>query len=100
MKQIFLLFMLVVFAQWFAKILRRRAREQREQAVGARKRSRAEALPEPMVRCATCGVYVPKSEAITMAGRSFCRDGHARQYAERASDDAMSSGSVHKSDDD
>lgn len=31
---------------------------------------------ETMLRCAHCGVYLPESEALTRAGRSFCSAEH------------------------
>ena len=29
-----------------------------------------------MVQCATCGMYVPQSEALTHSGRYYCSRGH------------------------
>lgn len=40
-------------------------------------------LPEPMVRCAECGIYAPRSESVTMGSQSFCSHEHARVYAAR-----------------
>jgi len=33
---------------------------------------------EDMVRCKTCGVNLPRSEAILSAGRFYCCDEHRR----------------------
>jgi uncharacterized protein len=33
---------------------------------------------EPMVRCAHCGLNVPRSEALADADRWFCSDAHRR----------------------
>lgn len=41
---------------------------------------RREGEPEPMVRCAHCGVHVPASEAfVTASGAVFCSEEHSRQ---------------------
>ncbi|MDA8110025.1 MAG: PP0621 family protein [Betaproteobacteria bacterium] len=31
-----------------------------------------------LVRCAQCGVHLPRSEARTVSGRAYCSDEHAR----------------------
>lgn len=47
-----------------------------------RKRDAADAHETPaaedMVRCKTCGVNLPRSEAILSAGRFYCCDEHRR----------------------
>ncbi len=35
---------------------------------------------EEMVRCAQCGVHLPKSESIMAAGNYYCSDAHRRQH--------------------
>lgn len=40
--------------------------------------SRAATLSEDMVRCAHCGVHLPKSESYLSQGRFFCSDEHRR----------------------
>ena len=37
-------------------------------------------IAENMVRCAQCGVNVPKTEAIFSRGAFFCTDEHRQQY--------------------
>jgi uncharacterized protein len=48
----------------------------------ARKRDAADAREAPaaedMVRCKTCGVNLPRSEAILSEGRFYCCDEHRR----------------------
>jgi len=34
--------------------------------------------PEDMVRCAVCGVHLPRSESFTSRGKFFCTDEHRR----------------------
>ena len=36
------------------------------------------AAPEDMVRCAVCGVHLPRSESFTSRGRFFCTDEHRK----------------------
>ncbi len=33
---------------------------------------------EPMVRCAHCGIHLPRSEAVLLNGRTWCSQEHAR----------------------
>lgn len=35
---------------------------------------------EDMVRCAHCGVHLPKGESILADGRHYCSDAHRRAY--------------------
>jgi uncharacterized protein len=90
MRQIFFLFLLFIVGQWFVKALRRaqthtRAGTGQQTANGGpRASARPSSLPEPMVRCAECGVHAPRSESMAAMGQSFCCDQHAHQYAARA----------------
>lgn len=44
-------------------------------------RRRPEADTEAILQCATCGVHIPKSEALTnSAGLVFCSDAHRHQH--------------------
>ncbi|WP_034176647.1 PP0621 family protein, partial [Burkholderia ambifaria] len=43
------------------------------------------ALPEPMVRCAECGVHAPKGDAVAAGGEYFCSTEHAQRHGARAS---------------
>jgi uncharacterized protein len=38
----------------------------------------ASGVPEDMVRCAVCGVHLPRSESFTTAGQFYCTDEHRR----------------------
>lgn len=40
----------------------------------------ANAVHENMVRCAQCGVHLPKSESILSRGEFYCSDEHRRQH--------------------
>jgi len=80
MRQVFLLVVIFLLAPWLARRLRR-AGQRKAQASRMRRAAPARALPEPMVCCATCGLHVPQSEAVTETGQSFCCRAHARQHA-------------------
>lgn len=41
-------------------------------------RSKADASPEQMVRCAHCGIHLPRSEAVLRRGKTWCSNEHAR----------------------
>ena len=38
---------------------------------------------EEMVRCAQCGVHLPKSESILAGGNFYCSDAHRRQHTSK-----------------
>lgn len=41
------------------------------------------ATPEDMVRCAVCGVHLPRSESFTSRGMFFCSDEHRQLQARK-----------------
>jgi uncharacterized protein len=41
----------------------------------------ASGLPEDMVRCAVCGVHLPRSESFTSRGQFYCSEEHRRLNA-------------------
>lgn len=49
-------------------------------AAGARRPSKPAAVrqAEQMVRCAHCGIHLPRSEAVLSAGETYCGQEHAR----------------------
>ena len=59
----------VVYALW---------RSQRQVPPGRRAGPRAGA-PQDMVRCAHCGVHLPKGETLLQDGRSYCCTAHRDQ---------------------
>ena len=74
----YLLLLVLLGAAWFIfKAYSRKSR--RGQAPGA-PRARGE---EDMVRCAECGVHLPRSESIT-SGRAFYCSAEHRRLRERA----------------
>jgi len=106
MRQILLLILLFVVGQWFFKSLRRSQHsrpgaEPRQGGPGGpggpfgttgagasaghapRHSTGSAALPEPMVRCAECGVHAPRSESVSVGAQTFCCAEHARVYDAR-----------------
>ncbi len=38
---------------------------------------------EDMVRCAQCGVHLPRSESIMAGGNFYCSDAHRQQHTSK-----------------
>lgn len=70
-----LLFLLAVIVVVF--LLLRSFRKQ------APKQQDAPAVAEEMVRCAKCGVHLPKSESILAGGNFYCCDAHRREHSSK-----------------
>ena len=100
MRQILLLILLFFAGSWLTRKLRQ-AQEHAQARTGrggydgapghggagsARPNGDAHALPEPMVRCAECGVHAPKGDAVAAGGEYFCSTEHAQRHGARASD--------------
>jgi uncharacterized protein len=98
MRQLILLVLVFFASQWLFKKLRRaqagtQARggpqpQQDSPGMGRRPGARrappgTPQLPDQLVRCAQCGVHMPRGEAIVAEGHRFCSSDHARRYAAR-----------------
>lgn len=72
MAKIILLVLGLVLAYWILKSYRRRVdrSEPRERGTAS----------EDMVRCAQCGVHLPRSESITTQGSFYCSADHERAH--------------------
>lgn len=70
---------LIIAVLFVARIAARMAAA--KQAGGAQTRGRrsqpAPAAPESMVRCAHCGIHLPRSEAVLQNGLTWCSAEHA-----------------------
>ncbi|KAF1030173.1 MAG: hypothetical protein GAK40_00108 [Burkholderia plantarii] len=93
MRNFLLLILLFFVGSWLSRKLRQaprptQARDARPGAAGAEPAREAGALPEPMVRCAQCGVHAPKGEAVRAGGQFFCSTEHASRYASANSREA------------
>jgi uncharacterized protein len=99
MRQLLLLIFVFFASQWlFRKLRRANARAQAGAQQGTRAgdgnagaarartgngASGAPQLPDPLVRCAECGVHTPRSETLVVAGQRFCCSDHAHRHAAR-----------------
>ena len=70
-----LLFLLAVIAVVFLLLrsFRKKAQLQQDEPAEA----------EEMVRCAQCGVHLPKSESIMAGGKFFCSDAHRIEHTSK-----------------
>lgn len=57
----------------------RAAQRKKPQAASRPSGSKNAPVPsEPMVRCAHCGIHLPRSEALLQQGQTWCSAEHAR----------------------
>ncbi len=70
MGRLFILFILAMLAVWLVK---RTLAGPRERAGGA-----ADPAAGELVRCAHCGVNLPRTEARSAGGRHYCSEEHWR----------------------
>lgn len=66
--------LLVAVAIWIYYMFRRNPAPPQEPPVRGRD------MPEDMVRCAECGVHLPRSESIMSKGQFYCSDEHRRKH--------------------
>lgn len=74
MSRLILLLAVIAVVYWILKSYRRSVDAGQPQ-------SQAE-KSEEMVRCAQCGVHLPKSESILTGGNYFCSEAHRRAHIE------------------
>jgi uncharacterized protein len=67
----FLRIAIVLFGLWLILRFIKRALTKRRSA------SSAPPPPADMLRCDYCGMFVPRSDAITASGKIYCGDNHA-----------------------
>ena len=73
MAKLLVLIVVIAVVYWIVK------RYARGAAAAASKR--AEVRSEDMVRCAVCGVHLPKSDSLVAQGAFFCSEEHRRAHA-------------------
>ncbi len=97
MGKLFLWVLVIIVALLVMRVVASRAaarnavpRAKPEEASRARQDKRTSAKPtrgapdptlgasEPMVRCAHCGIHLPRSEALMKDGKTWCSDAHAQ----------------------
>jgi uncharacterized protein len=91
MRQLLVFFLVYLIGIMFSRSLRGTSAGGPFSSTGAGTRGSAGARPKsgpalvvPMVQCATCGVHLPKGEAVVAAGDYFCGAEHAEQARMRA----------------
>ncbi|MGE4435785.1 PP0621 family protein [Achromobacter sp.] len=79
-----LLFWIVIIigVLFVARIAGRMAAARQDSPAAAKPRAKASppatGAPEAMVRCAHCGIHLPRSEALLLGGQTWCSQEHAR----------------------
>lgn len=74
MVRLLLVVAIVALVFWLLRGYRRNLERGRKEQV------RGEERLEEMVRCAQCGVHVPRSESISSGGEHFCSVEHRRLH--------------------
>lgn len=71
---------LIILVLFVARIAGRMAAQRQADAQGGQKKKGAQPPPslESMVRCAHCGIHLPRSEALLQNGQTWCSADHAR----------------------
>jgi uncharacterized protein len=75
MARLLVLVLLAVVVLW---LVRRALR-----SAGAPDAERSAAVPDELVRCAHCGLLLPRAEARQSSGALYCSEEHARLGPER-----------------
>lgn len=74
--------LLIILGLVIARILSRQNAARQHMASQARPMPRrgtgTAGTPESMVRCAHCGIHLPRSEALLIQGKTWCSEEHAR----------------------
>ena len=73
MSRILFLILIAVVVYWLLSSYRKKEQESEAQAGEA----------EDMVRCAHCGLHLPKQESIGGNGRYYCSEEHRREHADK-----------------
>lgn len=73
---------IIILVLFVARIAGRMAAARQAPPPGAKPRPAAgqpaPGTPESMVRCAHCGIHLPRSEALLQGGHTWCSAEHAR----------------------
>ena len=72
MGKLLLIVLALLVVYWVLKSYKKKV-ERRSKAPGVKEE-------EDMVRCAQCGVHLPRSESLTTAERFYCSADHARAH--------------------
>jgi uncharacterized protein len=76
---IIVVLVVLTIARIAARVAARNSQGARPAQPRGRAAQRARAVPaEQMVRCAHCGIHLPRSEATLIGGHTWCSPEHAR----------------------
>ena len=78
MGKILLWALVIICVLFVARLLSHQSSKRVRQAERTRAQSQVRAPSEQMVRCAHCGIHLPRSEALLLEGRTWCGTEHAR----------------------
>lgn len=78
MSRLLFLVIVVVVVFWLLKSYRKRL--PKESMPGEEMPGQA----EDMVRCAHCGVHLPKRESVLAGGKCYCSEEHSRIHADKS----------------
>ena len=73
-----LLWAIIILAVLFVSRILSHQKAQSRQAADRRRADDARAASETMVRCAHCGIHLPRSEAVLIQGKTWCSTEHAQ----------------------
>lgn len=68
----------VLVVYWMVRANLRRRRDRVEAARDATKTDKT--LTDDMVRCADCGVHLPRAESLTVRGQFYCCTEHRQRH--------------------
>jgi uncharacterized protein len=75
----FLTWLLIILAAlMFSRLFNARQAAARRATSQPAQPARTAGGAEPMVRCAHCGIYMPRSEALLIGRQTWCSEEHAR----------------------
>lgn len=78
MGKIIFWFLVIVFALFVTRLLVRSQMTPPQEKRVAPRRKDSSPQAESMVRCAHCGIHLPRSEAVLSSGQTWCSQDHAR----------------------
>lgn len=70
--------LVIICVLFVARLLAHQSSKRVKQAQRTREQAVAQAPSEQMVRCAHCGIHLPRSDALLADGRTWCGAEHAR----------------------
>lgn len=69
---------IIIGVLFVARLITHQSAQRVKRAERARETDAAGVPSEQMVRCAHCGIHLPRSEALLSEGRTWCGAEHAR----------------------